>query len=677
MAFARPDKKVIDPEVRAEPGTPQSEGPVGEIADPLKLELDDKQLIKVLRKRIDDSKNFFKAKNIPGRQQVNKDFLFGNQLRDDPKPRKHERPYVENVIYRNWRSIKPVAMSRIPDIIVRPSPTNPGSEQASKDLTKALTQRFKKEDMREVLGMATKHRPVYFFGAIKHRWDPEIGQDGDYVFEWRHPLNMILDHTAKSTDANEHEFLGEWLELTAKEILIRFPDKEKEFLKALGWDKDDIENETKLATKIKIAEIWFTWYNKERNPENGKLEFRRIEAVAWIYLGARKGVVLKKMLNPNWDWRGEQNFFIHNQPIDEAEIRTALAEQREIAGLTSRRFYRNYLRNPEKPYILIGYDQWGEMPIDQTSEIEQVILLQKALNRRGQDITEQAERAGVKHVFSTEGGFDAAKIQRLNLADKDQDILVDGDIDKAHRSIITPPPAPAQFGAQESVERAIDAIMGAQAPLRGEIQSDVATTNQIAREGNISIIDDMVEETVNKAVKKMARSALQYVKLRYTRDHFEAVTGIEGQTTFIAINRDLVDDGMIVEVDASATDKVERKREAFEAARLNFTDPLTFNIDTGKSDPAKRAERALLFQAAPELYLRQVIRGEGTQDMADSLQQGGQEMAQRIQQLVQTMRAPGFNPQSPEGQRTVQEAQQLSQQIRGGANANPQNQGRG
>jgi hypothetical protein len=88
------------------------------------------------------------------------------------------------------------------------------------------------------------------------------------------------------------------------------------------------------------------------------------------------------------------------------------------------------------------------------------------------------------------------------------------------------------------------------------------------------------------------------------------------------ITRDLIEDGMEVEVSASAVDKLKRKREAFELAGIGMIDPLSFFKDIEASDPEGRAEKLFMFQAAPMEYFQKFIRGnDGTAQMAMALQQ--------------------------------------------------------
>ena len=94
-------------------------------------------------------------------------------------------------------------------------------------------------------------------------------------------------------------WIAHYYELSVKEILMRWPKKKDDLFNQLKWDLEVLPSEEKLASKLKIAEIWFTWYKKEND------KWVKLEGVAWKY----KKVVFDKIKNPYWDWEGETRLF--------------------------------------------------------------------------------------------------------------------------------------------------------------------------------------------------------------------------------------------------------------------------------------------------------------------------------------------------------------------------------
>lgn len=594
------------------------------VEDPLKIELDDTLFAQTLNKRIATASAWYKReKGIKTRQEKNKAYLFGRQEEEiyNREFKNYESRYQDNAIFEGEAYIKPIALSRLPDMLVKPSRPGPESEQAAKDLTEIINNDIRKRENRRVLSLAFKHMPVYFVGIIKARWDPEKGPLGDYQFSNVHPDNIVFD-TVRESDPQKMDFIAERVEHTVKDIIMRFPDKEKEILEEiaiLNKTKGDsgTGDEALMATKVKYWEVWFTWYKKTEQ------RWERIEGVGWV-LGSK---TLKKMKDPNWDHEGKRNLFVFNeddrtkQSVDEDIFRQAALAGFEIPGLQEEQVYQNHFQSPKKPYMLLTYDQWGEMPYDETSRIEQVLALQRGVDNRGRQIDEMADRTRGKNVFSTDSGMDAGDVQRLDMSDPEVDVLVDGDVRQVHGEIRGEQPGASLFQEQAQNRQRIFSKMGVNDTTRGEVTTDTATTAQIARESDFGRIDDLTEETINFASEEMANWAVQFIRLRYTQDHFKTIPGSTGELAFFTINQDLVEDGMEITVKASGVDKVLRKREAFERAKLQLTDPLSFFEDTDVSDPKGRALKLMQFTNDPARYMAEHLEAEpGTPELIQSLE---------------------------------------------------------
>lgn len=591
-----------------------------EISNPLSLKVDDDTLVRWIDERIGQSDAFYnKEKHLDDRRERNKNFLFGKQV-DKNKLEEHQEAYMDNIIYEGEGTIKPIALSRLPDMTVKPSSDEEESKEAAKNLGEVLNTDLKKRENRKALALAFKHLPVYYIGVIKAFWDPEKGEDGDYAFKCVHPKNIVIDHTATDTDTRNMDFISEETEMSVKEVIMRFPKKKDEILESLGW-KEDWTNKTKeekMASKIKTNEVWFTWWDTVKDPETGQTKYERIEGVIWKY----KKVLLDKMRNPNWDWEGERKLFTYEmgkkRDLSEDELRQSLFGEEA----NEETIFHNHFEQPMKPYILLGYDQWGEMPLDETSRIEQVISLQRNVNKRGLQITDINDRSRGQNVWSDEAvrKGDVEKLARMAMNPR-KDIVVTGDVRSAMTHIPGVTASASLFQEQNQERSKAFAKMGTNATTRGEKVSDVATTNQILREQDFGRIDDIVEETINDAAEQMSAWAMQFIKLRYTAEHMRRLLGKDGDTTFVKISRDLVEDGMEVMVSASGVDKVQRKREAFEKAKLGLIDPLQFFIDTDSSDPRGRTEKLLLFKLEPLQYYQQFVKERDVTQQAEALDQ--------------------------------------------------------
>ena len=389
-----------------------------------------------------------------------------------------------------------------------------------------------------------------------------------------------------------------------------------------------------MASKIKIMEVWFTWFE-----QNGD-KWERIEGTLWKF----NKVMLKKGKNPYFDYSGEKRLFTYKDekkeelPLEQLQM---MAMGNEMMGVQSQQVFRNYFKDPQKPYILIGYEQWGKTPIDETSRVEQEIPLQNSLDKRGQQVDEMIDRARGKHIWSKLGGLKAEDLEELDMSDPEVDMLVDEDVNKVHEFIPGEQPSAQMFKDKQDSADKIRAKAGVQA-ITGEIQTDVATTNQIAREANFTRADDLVEDTINYASEKMAQWAMQFIKLFYTEEHLKEAHGADGSIIYKKLHRDLVDDGMEVVIKSSSTDKLRAEKLAKEAAQLQMIDPLSYYEDVGLTDPKGRTKRLIDYMADPLSYSMKHVEGlETTPQQVNALNgQGSAEALQAIMMLTQGQQPP-------------------------------------
>lgn len=589
-------------------------------ADPLKLDLKDEDIVEVIDSMIKDSRRFFKRKKLYERRKKNEDYYLGKQterLEEEHKLKKYNARYQDNVIFEAEGTLKAVAISRVPDLLIKPGNDTEESRKIAEELTDVINSRMRKRENRTVLGRAYSHRPIYFTGVVKPRWDSEKGKHGDYVFENVHPNNIDIDHTASCNDADEMDWIAHHYELSIKEILMRWPKKRKELFEELKWDDKPGSEEKKLASKLKISEVWFTWYKKEEE------EWSRVEGTVWKY----KKVVFDKIKNPYWDWEGETIMFTFDPetkgkiPVSEMDLRQSLFTGMPLQGLGTERIYHNHFENPRKPFIFMGHKQMGMQAYDETTRIEQASWLQDNINVRGKQITEMANKASGKDVYSTDSGLAASDVEAIDRENPNQDLLVDGKLGDVFMHIPGILPTAALFQEQNINRERLFSKEGTNAALRGVREGpDPATKTQLFKESDYTRIDEEVEDTINTAAEHMADWAMQFMKLFYTEEHMERLMGQNGAVVFQSIDRDMIEDGMEVEVSASSVDKLRRKREAFDLAGQAMIDPIQFFRDIEASDPEGRAEALMLYQTQPMLYFQRYIEGnETTPDMAAAL----------------------------------------------------------
>ncbi len=614
--------------------------------DPLSLEIKDEVFVKVLKKRREDSAKWFNSElNLDERIERNLKYGYGGEVdinKIDKELKSYEGRWQDSVIWESEQQIKAISFSKMPDVIVKPGKEGEDSQKTADEVSKVVDTDLKRRERREVVQMAFEHEPAYLRGVIKWRWNPELGKNGDYDYEWVLPSDVVVDHNSKTNDQKDMDFIAQKLHPDLKELIMRFPDKKKDIIKEAEKDSvipeegGEIE-EKGLATKVdEVWETWFTWYEKHEE------KYERIEGVVWTY----RDIVLKKIKDPNWDWSGEKRLFSYKTEIKEEDLRESIVTGTEIEGYREESVFKNYFENPEKPFIFINTQLSGESPINKTSRLEQLILMQYSLNDRGKVIQEKLKNRK-KNVWSGLSGLKAEDIEELDVNDPDEDIfLPDGKVNDAHTTIEPDFPTAQEFKDYDDTRNRMFAKSGTFAT-RGEIQSDTATSNQIAREADFTRADDLVDKTINYAVEKMARAALQLIKLRYNEEHFVRVLGDDGKTAFQKIHRDMIEDGMEITITASGTDKLKAERRAMDMAKMKLIDPHTFYKDIGASDPMGRTMKLMLFLQSPEQYTAKYGMGlEDSQAQGNALNgEDAQQALLDIQVLSQGQRPN--DPKSP------------------------------
>ena len=207
----------------------------------------------------------------------------------------------------------------MPDFIVTPGIQGEESQKVADDVSKVIDARSKLRERRQALTMAFNREPIDFFGTIKWKWNPEIGEHGDIEYEVILGEDMVLDAFSNTNEANGMDLIAQRLHPTLKELIVMFPDKKEKILKeaeedGLNFDEETDMPEEKLATIVHPWEAWFTWYDKVGD------KFERIEGVTWKY----HNLILHKMKDPNWDWGGEKRLFSHKELLTENDFRESI-----------------------------------------------------------------------------------------------------------------------------------------------------------------------------------------------------------------------------------------------------------------------------------------------------------------------------------------------------------------
>lgn len=574
--------------------------------DPLQLDLANDEFIDTIDSLIDSSQSFYQKKQLYARQEKNLAYYKGEQLKIGGKDglKDFQPKFVENIVYEGIRRTKPIATSQLPDMTVKGSDV-----QTVNTLTDLLNTDVKKRVNRKLIGLAHIHEQLFFYACIKARWNSEKGTDGDYEYINIFPNNIVWDQNCKTNNADDMMFVAENAELRAKQVMMMFPKTADDLTAKLGFNKplnDGETQEKRLASPIKIWEVWFHWWKETKDPDTKESKWEKIHAVVWKY----DNLVLGKMRNPYYDYEGKPQLFDPTmQEVNGLSEMELMKQYFDSVQAPANTIYYNYFRNPRKPYFFMVYESLGRDPIDETNRIEQILKFQDHINDEGRQIIEMNERSAGKAMFNGDA-LDKETIKNLDWRNVRQAITVTSDDINKSFAVAAMPAAPAQlYNSKQQNRSTAFEMLGLNDTTRG-VQPSGDTTlgqSQMYREQDFGFIDDLVEDTINEFAEWQAQWTMQFIRLFYTKDHMVQVVGKDGESLDTAINQNLVSDGLVVEVSASAVDKMMRKQLAVQNMKMGVGDLLSYYEDTDQSNPKERAYRAFLQQSSPQIYAQQYL----------------------------------------------------------------------
>ncbi len=554
---------------------------------PLQLNgIEDKDLLAIIRERLKLSEAYYRDKlKLKQRREKNEDMWVGKQIENEGALYDWQVPYKDNLIWQDLETKIAITSSRIPDIVVVAD-----DPELRQQMEKALEIRINNDSTKRIIKSGLRHLYLYLQGAVKILWDQDKGPTGDYRFELVPPDRLIVDHTAIIPEdgftADNMEYIAQWIDEPASAVIAKFPDKKDELFKRVGIMRG---TPRQMAAKIKYLEVWFTYYGGEK-PQEG---------VCWIY----QDLILDKKLNPYYDWEGYQ---------------------KQVQG-GYEKFYFNHFERPRKPYIFFTYQNLGKDPIEATSAVEQAIPLQKLVNKRGRQITELADRAGGKLAFASK--FITRDGARQVTWDMDEHIYLDK-ADKVGDGVqffAGQMPSPVLYQDLASNRNQIDSKFATHGTTRGEVQpNESGVSKQVTREGDLGMQDDLATITVQRVTYEMSNWAVHMMKVLYDEEHFVKDIGKDGELINISLKRDLIADGLAVNVKASSVDKQQRRADALNLAARKAIDPLSLFEDMDVSNPKERTKRLVAFLSGDNATYAQVVGIELNPTTPDQGQDQGQ-----------------------------------------------------
>lgn len=576
-------------------GTPSSSdeqsNPLATVNEPYEifdLSLDDKELYSKVVRELDSDVNYWNQNpwNLQTTDQENIKYWLGEQI-DETLLLPHNIPYIDNRLITGTRTIIAYVAAQLAKPNVVPSKGDDQSKRVAKNMEMAIYQHAENNKINAKFRLALKNLIIRKRGCLKLRFDPNVGAYGDIITENIDPSDIVIDRYAQfGQDPNR---IYQRLRCSTEELIARFPDKKDEIFYALSIKRGV---QSQLAKMVTYYECWFSYWE----------ENQKKQGVCWFIPDTE--CVLGKMENPNWIYKGS-------------------TKTQKIVNLT---------QEPIKPYIWFNYSSLnsGRSYIDETSLFDQAKRQQDIVNKRGRQITENADYANPRVLVNGALMEESDAIKFVNKHPKTIGLLnkmtPEGNINNAVQVI------PATMLPSYVVEtlydarNEIDKMFGLNNVFSGEQPKNTSQTlgqDLLLRQQASSLQDDLLK-VVNESMETYYIYLIQMMKVYCSDDYWILTKGKDGEYTSILFNSENIDTNVKVSIEADSTlplDKVSQRQTALELAKMpNRIDDLSLFEMLGLPDPEKLADRVQKFKLDPLNYNKsleqQMYNAEADADLA-------------------------------------------------------------
>ena len=492
----------------------------------LSLDIPDNELIKNLNYRIADSSGYWDQPmgfNLKQARANNSKLLVGKELETTTLYR-YQKMYVENQIFVANESIIAYLTQNpaVPEVM--PAQDSITSRKLATDMEKVLKAHSQIVNLDRIVDTMARNLLSKRIGIIYWEFDPNYGDNGEVIPHVVDPEHVILDKNCPL--GGNPAFICHVLKYSVEELCYRYPEKKKQIFEKLGIQRGTPKQMTKI---VAVRRVWLTHY------KNGE----PIEACV-TYFG---DLVLGKYKDPNWNYAKGKNF----------------------------------LRTHKKPFTFLNYINDGQHLIDITTPIEQASPMQEILNKRTRQITENADKANGTLVISTSSGLTKDDLQNWT-GDPNQKLLIKTGGQSVEQLVYQVPPhdLPAWvINDKVDARTQILTIMGTPTEFTGTedgTQGEGSLGQSMMKKNQASGRQDLILRGIHNFLNEYYNQLVQMMAVWYDKDHFFVYNGGDGDFDYITINRDMIEDGLAVNVKAgigAGSDKARQEAIALQLLKMD------------------------------------------------------------------------------------------------------------
>ena len=481
----------------------------------LSIDIPDQDIIKNLNTRVDDSESYWNMPdgfNLRNSRSENMRQYLGKQL-DVRSLYRFQIPYIENQLYIAEQAIIAYITAQEPRPEVSPAQDTPKSKIFAIDLEKIMQAWGLKVALRQKFEAAVRNALNKRIGLIYFEYDVN---ENEILPIALNPEDVIIDKNVRQGE--NPAFIRRLLKMSINEACNRWPEKQKDIYRTTGIKRGTSKQ---LDQIIVINEDWVTHYDKDYTPQ---------EAVVYHF----GDLVLEKDRNPHWMYARKN---------------------------------KNFLPAPRKPFIPLNFDNDGSHWIDQTAAIEQAGKIQLILNKRGRQLMEVADKANGTLVIDTASGITKADSQDLT-GDPNQHIVIAPPPGKTNSDVITrlDPPVIPDFLFQDKLDlrTTVHAIMGTPSEFSGSNDGDPdreTLGEAMMKKNQASGRQDLYVRSIDRFAHELFNFLVQMMVVWYDEQHFFVFNGGDGEFDHLVISRDLIEDGIAVNVGSGSTLPFDKQRQ--------------------------------------------------------------------------------------------------------------------
>lgn len=538
-----------------------TEGVVSGLLPELTLEMDDSQLVAL---KNDWEKQWTEySEKIKRRQDENEKYWLGKHY-PGIEYKDNERPIADNLMFEALETFLPIATRQSPEPVVFSNDT-PEGKQLADDVRKMLLYLKDILQFKLKLKKATRFWSLYLLGVAKVGWNEITNEIDCRVIR---PQKLILDKDATITEDGEYtgEFIGEYREDLASNLVLRFPEKEA-FIKGKVEDK--------MGTKLGYIEWWTNEY------------------LFW----SLDNVILNKTKNPHWNYPQVEMMTDENGQQFEQEVPPY-----------------NHFSSKQKPYVFLSVFNLGIHPHDDVSIMEQNLSLQDLTNKRLRQIDKNADAAnGGLIVSGANSGLSIDQASNLTEALRRGGTVYipSGDVNNAvKRETGTPIPG-FVYESLKDYRQELRNIFGISASSAEGIKSTETVRGKIMAKSQDESRIALVAEHIEQFSDKIYNWFVQLMCVYYDEPHAASIIGDEHAREYIQLRKQDFSTKLVVSVQEGSLipkDPLTQRNEAMDLWSAGAIDPVTLFERLDFPNPREAAKKLFMWQSNPGSFFPEQVQ---------------------------------------------------------------------